>query len=274
MRTVDELHATTFAGVAERLTGGFPGSPVVVDAGSGTGGMSAAFASVLERRGGGKLVLVDAVPELLSVAAESARQRAGTARVTIETVNADVAADDLYDLVPPAHLIWASAMVHHLPDQQEGVTNLARALGHGGVLALAEGGLETHCLPWDLGIGDPGFERRLLAARDNWFGEMRRTMPGAVRMPYGWNIALATAGLVDVGSFSVLLEHPAPVSEAARDYVLNRIQQLVETVANDLTTDDRDVASRLLDSDDSAYLGHRDDLYLLGAHTIHFGRLP
>jgi SAM-dependent methyltransferase len=274
MCQVDELQAVTLRGIAERLASGLPKSPVVVDVGSGTGGMSAAFASVLDRRGGGKLLLVDAVPELLSVAAESARRQAGSGSVSVEAVRADLAEGKLHDVVPPAQLVWAAGMVHHLPDQQAGVASLARMLSGGGVLALAEGGLETHCLPWDLGIGEPGFERRLLAARDIWFGEMRAAMPGAVRMPYGWNVALNRAGLVDIGSFSVPFDHPAPPSQAVRAYVLNRVQGLVETVGDHLEMEDGAVAKRLLDPDDSEYIGQREDLYLLGTYTVHFGRFP
>ncbi|MFD2420425.1 class I SAM-dependent methyltransferase [Amycolatopsis pigmentata] len=274
MRKVDELHAVTLAGIAERLTSGLPKNAVVVDVGSGTGGMSAAFASALDRRGGGKLLLVDAVPELLAVAAEAAGRQAGSSSVSIDTVRADIAEAKLHEMVPSAQLVWAAGMVHHLPDQQSGVESLVRALSGGGVLALAEGGLENHCLPWDLGVGEPGFERRLLAARDIWFREMRAAMPGVVRMPYGWNVALSRAGLVDVGSFSVPFDHPAPPTQAVRAYVLNRIQHLVETVGDRLTAEDVGVAERLLDPNDSEYIGQREDLYLLGTYTVHFGRLP
>lgn len=274
LRKVDELQAPTLAGIAERLTSGLPKSAAVVDVGSGTGGMSVALASALDRRGGGKVLLVDAVPELLSVASEAARRHAGSGSVSVETVCADLAEEKLHEMVPSAQLIWAAGMVHHLPDQQAGVASLTRALSGGGVLALAEGGPETHCLPWDLGIGEPGFERRLLAARDAWFVEMRAAMPGAIRMPYGWNVALSRAGLVDVGSFSVPFDHPAPPTQAVREYVLNRIQHLVETVGDRLAPEDGAVATRLLDSDGSEYIGQREDLYLLGTYTIHFGRHP
>ena len=273
LRRADEINAGALAETADRLVGELPRNPVVVDVGSGAGGMSAALASALSAREGGKLVLVDAVPDLLSVAAETARTRAGSERVEIETLHLDVATPNLREHVPPAQLVWAAAMVHHLPDQQSGLTGLARALGRGGVLAVAEGGLETHCLPWDLGIGSPGLERRLLAARDDWFGEMRATIPGAARMPYGWNVALEKAGLADVGSFSSLLDHPAPLSAPARGYVVDRFRRLVETVGDRLGADDRDAAARLLDHDDSAYLGWREDLYVLGTQTIHFGRI-
>ncbi|GLY71039.1 class I SAM-dependent methyltransferase [Amycolatopsis taiwanensis] len=273
MRRADELNASTYAVVAKRLTSDLPEGAVVVDVGSGTGAMSAALASVLAERGGGKLLLVDAVPELLSVAADAARGAIETSRVEIETVVADLAHDDLRDLLPPAQLIWAASMVHHLPDQQAAVAGLARALATDGMLSLAEGGLETQCLPWDLGVGEPGLERRLLTAHSEWFCEMRAEMPGAVRMPYGWNVALGRAGLADVNAFSVLLDLPAPPSDALRAYVTHRLRWLVEMASERLAAEDRRTADRLLDPDDSEFVGRRDDLYLLGAYTVHSGVL-
>jgi hypothetical protein len=151
---------------------------------------------------------------------------------------------------------------------------LVRALRPGGVLAVAEGGLETQCLPWEFGVGKPGFERRLLAVRDDWFGEMRATMDGAVPMPYGWPVALRRAGLADVGSFSRLIDHPAPTTEAVRRFVVQHTTRLAETVGDRISEDDRQTADRLLDPTSPDYLGHRDDLYVLGARTVHFGRMP
>jgi SAM-dependent methyltransferase len=248
-----------------------PDGAVVVDVGSGTGGMSAALASALAERGSGKLLLVDAVPELLSIAAEAAGGAVGSSEVEIETLIADAAADKLYELVPPAQLIWAAAMVHHLPDQQAAITDLTQALGVDGVLALAEGGLETQCLPWDLGVGNPGLQRRLLAAHNEWFREMRAAMPGSVRLPYGWNVALQQAGLVDVDAFSVLIDLPAPPSDGLRGYVAHRLEWLVEVAHDRLAIEDRRAVDRLLDPDKTEFVGRRDDLYLLGTYNVHFG---
>jgi SAM-dependent methyltransferase len=270
LRHVDELDAKAFAGIAARLTAQLPSRATVVDVGSGTGGMSAALVAELGRRGGGTLLLIDAVPELLAVAAETAA-RVDAPEVKIQTIRADIAREELQELVPPAHLVWAASMVHHLPDQQAGISGLARAVRPRGLLAIAEGALETQTLPWDLGLGEPGFERRLLAARDSWFGEMRAAMEGVVSMPYGWTSALARAGLTDVGSFSSLVDHPAPTTDIVRSFAVARIARLVEVSGDRITDDDRQVAHRLLDPADAHYLGHRDDLHVLGTRTVHFG---
>ncbi|OXM69033.1 MULTISPECIES: class I SAM-dependent methyltransferase [Amycolatopsis] len=334
LRSADQLHAKTHAEIAARLVSRLADHPVVVDVGSGAGGMSAAFAAELACRGGGTLVLVDAVPELLDVAEtvakaaveqthtdaagrtdpddpaavprdtsstgqqqialEQARaELAGAAaaatvgrahpgieavagaalagQVSIERVRADVASAELAHLVEPADLVWAASMVHHLPDQQAGIAGLVTALKPRGMLALVEGSPPTHCLPWDLGIGEPGLERRLLEVRDRWFKRMRTDMPNSVRMPYGWNIALVKAGLERVGSFSRLVDLPAPPDEVVRNYVIEHIAWLASAGDEFVTQEDRDVLRRLLDPEDPEYLGNREDIYVLGTQTVHFG---
>ncbi|SFJ85313.1 Methyltransferase domain-containing protein [Amycolatopsis sacchari] len=342
LRRGDELHAAAFAEIARRLTANLPQGATVVDAGSGTGGMSAALAAELAVRGGGTLILVDAVPELLAVATETAAaaveavggqpsvtggpdgaaaraqsetattapsggsERAaagarseaadtaplgeagspagaaqpetltgpsrGVGPVRIEAVRADVAGRALGEIVPSADLVWAAAMVHHLPDQQAGISALASALAPGGLLAVAEGGLQTQTLPWDVGVGAPGLERRLLAIGDEWFGEMRSGMDGSVRMPYGWTTALTRAGLRSVGSFTALVDHPAPTTDLVRRFVLGHLTRLAETVDDRMSEDDRNAVRLLLDPEGPDYLGNRDDLYVLGTRTVHIGR--
>jgi len=274
LRRADELDADVDRAVAERLVdslapGGSP--PVVVDIGSGAGGMSAAFAAAFATRGGGRVVLADAVEELLTVAVEHTRGVAGDT-VQVEGVQVDAADENLPDLLPAADLVWASRVVHHLPDQQKAIDRLARVLAPGGWLAMSEGGLATRCLPWDLGIGEPGLGSRLTAARDTWFERMRAEMPGSVRLPIGWTSALAVAGLSDTHSFSYVVDHPAPASEPVRQSVVDWLTWMSGVGEDGLSESDREVVQRLLDPDDEAYVGARDDVFVLGASTVHLGR--
>jgi SAM-dependent methyltransferase len=279
MRRAAEVDAEVNQAVAERLLDvlapdGSP--PVVVDVGSGAGGMSAAFAATLAARGGGRMVLTDAVPELLDAAVEYARDAgrgaAGRGAVEVEGVLADAADDGLADALPAADLVWASRVVHHLPDQQKAIDRLARVLAPGGWLALSEGGLSTRCLPWDLGIGEPGLGERLTAARDRWFVGMRADMAGSVRLPGGWLTALAAAGLVETSSFSFLVDHPAPASAAVRQSVVDWMGWMSGVGETELSESDRQVVQRLQDPEDEAYLGARDDVFILSASTVHLGR--
>ncbi|PRX43557.1 methyltransferase family protein [Prauserella shujinwangii] len=270
MRRLDQLEREPLAAVAARLTADLPDAATVVDIGSGSGGMSAALAAALRGRGGGTLVLVDAVDELLAAARESALAEAG-ADVRVETVVADAATAELPELLPRADLVWGSAVVHHLPDQQAAVNRFAEMLRPGGLLAVAEGGLETSCLPWDVGVGTPGLEQRLNAARNAWFGELRAGMPEAVRMPHGWTTALRRAGLVGTSSFTYLIDHPAPGGPLVQEFAAERLGWLAEIAEDRVSAEDSDAARRLLDPEAPEYLGHRDDVFVLSARTVHYG---
>jgi len=273
LRRADEVDAPAAREVAERLIERTPPGATVLDIGSGAGGMSVALVEALSRHGGGTVVLVDATPELLDAAAASARAAAAEhgAVVTVDTALADLADEASLARVPKARLVWASHVVHHLPDQQQTLARLAGLLVAGGCLALAEGGLPMRCLPWDLGVGEPGLHERLNAAQGAWFNRMRAEMPGSVSMPVGWNRALADVGLVGVSSFSYLVDRPAPASDLVRDSVLSWLQWMQEITEELLTESDADTVRRLLDPADAGYLGNRDDLFLLTARTVHLG---
>jgi SAM-dependent methyltransferase len=274
LRRADELDAGFNRPVAERLidslgSGGAP--PVVVDVGSGAGGWSALFAAALAARGGGRVVLADAVDELLSAAVEHVRAVAGDS-VRVDGVRVDAADEQLADALPAADLVWASRVVHHLPDQQKAIDRLARVPAPGGWLALSEGGLASRCLPADLGIGEPGLGDRLTAARDAWFVRMRAEMTGSVRLPVGWTSALTAAGLTDAYSFSYLVDLPAPAPAAVRQSVVDWLTWMSDVGADYLAESDRQTVRRLLDPDDEAHVAKRDDVFVLSASTVHLGR--
>jgi SAM-dependent methyltransferase len=270
MRRADELDAPGHRTVAERLVALVGGSATVADIGPGAGGMSAAVASVLAAHGGGQVVLVDAVAELLAAAESAVHEAAGG--VKVRTIQVDAASPELGELLSDVDLVWASRVVHHLPDQQKGIEGLAGLLAPGGWLAISEGGLHTRCLPWDLGIGEPGLADRLAAAHNAWFADMRAAMPGVTRLPVGWTRALSDAGLVEVSSFSYLIDHPAPGSDQVRQAVVDWLSWCAGVAADRMSSADQDAVVRLLDPADPAYVGARDDVFVLGAATVHLGR--
>ncbi|WP_018684115.1 class I SAM-dependent methyltransferase [Actinokineospora enzanensis] len=268
MRRTDAIEAEVNGWVARRLVDSLPAGATVVDVGSGTGGMAVALAAALAARGGGRVVLVDAVPELQAVAVEQVR---AVDKVEVVAVRADAAEPRLAEFVPAADLVWASRIVHHLPDQLAGLAGLARLLRPGGQLALSEGGLHTHCLPWDLGIGEPGLQDRLVAARNAWFADMRAAIDGAVRLPIGWNRALTDVGLRDVTAFSYLVDLPAPATEQVRESVADWLAWLAAVGADRLPESDRDILERLLTRDGPDWVAARDDVFVLNASTVHLG---
>jgi SAM-dependent methyltransferase len=250
-----------------------PGARVAVDVGCGGGGMTLALAAALG--GAGRVVAVDGEPELLAAVGD--RLEPGGARVDLVQADlGDGAAPVRETLGEPADLVWASAAVHHVGDQQAAVNALASLLAAGGRLALAEGGLPTRCLPWDLGLGEPGLEQRLDAANERWFLQMRAELPGSVRMPYGWTEALRRAGLVEVTTRTRLREWPAPLPEADRRRLADRFAQWVGRLRPTGLLDQADLAAwdRLLDPGDPAWLGRRTDLYRLTAVSVHLGVGP
>ncbi|MEV4603524.1 class I SAM-dependent methyltransferase [Amycolatopsis sp. NPDC049253] len=209
-----------------------------------------------------------------SVRADGGSTSVASGVVEVRAVRGDLADAALPGALPAADLVWASRVVHHLPDQQAAVGTVAAVAKAGGLVALAEGGLDFRCLPWDLGVGRPGLEDRLLAAQAEWFIGMREGIEGAVAMPYGWSVALERAGLTDVDSFGALVHHPAPGPAMLGDYVVHRVARILEFGGEHLTPDDRETLTSLLDPHGPHYLATRRDLHLTGAKTVHCGRRP
>ncbi len=275
LREKDELRAPETAQLAGELLRA--DDRAVVDIGAGAGGSAAAFAEALFGTGGA-VTIVDSAPELLSEAVGHARRSVGTG-VDVRSVTADAAADELVDSVRStngggADLVFASFVVHHLPDQLAGLRRLAELLAPGGRLAVLETGLEPRVLPWDVGLGEPGLEGRLAAARGGWFQQMRAEMPGSVRLPVGWSAALSQAGLEDVRSWSSLIDRPAPVSGVALSAVLGHLRWLREDAEQRVSDDDVRAIDALLDPESPQYAEKRADLGYLRADTVHVGTRP
>ncbi|ADL47585.1 class I SAM-dependent methyltransferase [Micromonospora aurantiaca (nom. illeg.)] len=253
-----------------------PGDRLAVDIGCGAAGMALAIARMMTC---GRVVAVDAHPAVLDAARSHIRAEWADPRVRVEPLRADIPAqtDALREtLGAPADLVWASASVHHVGDQQAAITALAGLLAPGGRLALAEGGLPERHLPWDVGLGEPGLEGRLHAAQDRWFARMRAGLPGSRRMPYGWTEALQRAGLSPVTTRTTLDEQPPPLPDSTRRTVLEALAERVGRLRPTglLTAADLGAWDRLLDPADEEWLGHRGDLFRLSARSVHLGVRP
>jgi SAM-dependent methyltransferase len=235
----------------------------VLDVGCGAGGAACAFAGVL---GPGVVTGFDRDPRLLAIAGRRAVD-AGLAG-HIRWLAAGV--DALPVEAGSADLVWASGVVHHLPDQQAAIGSLAALLRPGGRLALVEGGLPLRCLPFDIGLGRVGLEARLDEARSRWFADMRDELRGPP-LPYGWPEALRRAGLVDVRARSFLAEVPPPLDDFGRQVAERHLSSALSELGDRLAPGDRDTISRLLDPDDAAYVGRRDDLMVTAVRALNVG---
>lgn len=243
------------------------GTPVrrVLDIGSGpgvtTGKLAAAFPDA-------EVVAVDGEPALL----ERARDRASRLGLgdRVRTHTADLSTD-LAD-AGTADLIWTSHVMHHLGDQRAAVARLAARLNPGGLLAVAEGGLPHRYLPRDLGFGRPGLEARLDALLEDWFTDMRASLPGAVTEVDDWPDMLRTAALADQATRTFLAEVLPPLNEPARSHIIHAFERAQNILQTALTEDDRQTLTRLLNEHDPQSLHHRQDLKLLTANTVHTAR--
>ncbi|MFI6804901.1 class I SAM-dependent methyltransferase [Streptomyces luteogriseus] len=241
---------------------------LIVDAGSGPGVVSCLFAETFP---GARIVAVDGSQPLL----ERARARAERQGVAdrFGTVAGELP-DVLDELDYPADLLWASRTLHHLGDQRAGLAAFAARLAPGGTLALMEGGLPARFLPRDIGIGRPGLQARMDALEEEWFTKMRQDLQGHVAEPENWPALLSAAGLTHTRTHSFLLDLPAPASDRARAHVVDSLTRFRDSLGEGLDHDDRTTLDRLLDPGDKAGLHHRQDVFVLAAHTVHTAVRP
>ncbi|MDQ3475254.1 MAG: methyltransferase domain-containing protein [Actinomycetota bacterium] len=258
-----------YAQISAQLTK--PTDRLVADIGCGQAPMAIALARALPETT--RILALDSDPDVLTDAAAKIDAAGLTGQITMIEHDLTDGVEPIRGQLAGADLIWASASLHHVGDQQAVITGLSSLLAGGARLALAEGGLADRHLPWDVGVGEPGLEVRLDAVQDRWFARMRVELPGSVPMPYGWPMAMRLAGLADITTVSALFEEPTPLAHSTRDAVLIGFAHRVDRMASSGFLDDRDRASwdQLLDPADPAWLGHRDDLFSLTARTLYVG---
>jgi SAM-dependent methyltransferase len=263
-----ELYTPLYRQALAWLAQESPAPGLVADVGSGPGVVSCLFAEAFP---GARVVAVDGAAPLL----ERARERAARLGVgdRFTTLTGDLPGV-LGELDYPADLMWASQSLHHLGDQRAALAALAGHLAPGGTLAVLEGGLPARFLPRDLGIGRPGLQARMHAVEEDFFAEMRASLPGTVAEAEDWPAMLMAAGLKHTGTRSFLLDLPAPVPDAARAHVATSLSRLRERVGDGLDATDRATLDRLLDPDDEAGVHRRQDVFVLVAHTVYTAVRP
>ncbi|MFI6315464.1 class I SAM-dependent methyltransferase [Nocardia fusca] len=241
----------------------------VVDVGPGAGSATVALAHAVGEPG--RVYAVDLDVAMLNATMEAARAAgvAGRIRPVLHDIQ-----DGAPSLPEPADAVWSSWCIHHARDWDVAARALVEMLRPGGRLCLAEGGLPARCLPWDIGIGRPGLETRLDEAHDRHFTQWFFGRVGVSRPARGWSEILHAAGLTDITCFTALVDLPAPLSAPAREVVLAELAARVRRAQPFLTEEDADTWARVLDPENSAWLGHRADLSLLTARTGFSGHKP
>ncbi|MER5810546.1 class I SAM-dependent methyltransferase [Streptomyces sp. NPDC002033] len=277
LETGAELHLPAYRDTATRLRALLgPGHPVrrVLDIGSGPGVMTGVFAETFPHA---EAVAVDGTPALLARAlarAERLGLTGGRVSVRHARLPEDLAALAGESGPGPADLIWSSKAVHHIGDQQGALDALAGLLRPGGLLAVAEGGLPMRYLPRDIGLGRPGLQARLDAAQEERFQAMRAGLPDSVRVREDWPAMLGRAGLTGVGSFTSLLDLPAPLPGPGRAFLHSQLTRLREAMTGQLDAEDLATLDVLTDPEAAEGILRRPDVFLLSAVTVFTGTRP
>ncbi|MFJ8310418.1 MULTISPECIES: class I SAM-dependent methyltransferase [unclassified Streptomyces] len=236
----------------------------ILDIGSGPGVVSCLLAEAFPEA---EVVAVDSTPALLERTRERA-QRLGVAG-RVRTLKAEVPGQ--IDELGQADLIWMGNSLHHIGDQRAALAALAGLLRPGGALLLVEGGLRARHLPRDFGIGRTGLEARLEAVTEEWFADMRASLPGAKEEIEDWAQLFTDAGLEPVGTRSYLADHPAPIGASVRELAIAGFARRRDSMADRLSREDLATLDRLLDPADPQGLANRPDVFMLTARSVHIG---
>ncbi|WP_230423839.1 class I SAM-dependent methyltransferase [Streptomyces radicis] len=260
-----ELHRPAVAEAAAWLRERLPEEPrLILDVGSGPGVGTCVLAEAFP---GAEVVAVDGADGLLERATARAERLGLGDRVRVHRAELPGGLDAFGGV----DLIWTSRFVHHVGDQRAALAALGGVLRPGGLLAVGEGGLPVRFLPSHPGVGRPGLQARLDAAGDEWFGEMRAELPGAVDAVDDWPALLTAAGLAPAGSRSFLIDHPAPLGEVGRAYLHAHLTRIRGNDGDRLAPEDRAALDALLAPDG---ILTRPDAFYLTASTVHTALTP
>jgi SAM-dependent methyltransferase len=218
----------------------------------------------------GSVVALDASPEKIDATRHLLAQSPYDDRVVCRRENLPTLSfpDSAFDL------IWCSRVIHHLPDQVAGATELRRILKPGGRLVIREDKLLPQFLPFDIGVGRPGLERRLDVLRGQWSINYRSSSDN-VRYPYGWLQLLSDAGFSQVMAKSFLYELLPPFTPDQRHFMRDWLQIPLknETQFRYLDPEDAQTIEAITDPNSPDYVLNRPDLHFMEVTSIYLGQV-
>jgi SAM-dependent methyltransferase len=254
---------TSTAGWIAELRG--PDAPAVwhvIDVGSGPGVGTCELARLFPEA---QVVAVDGSAAMLERAARRAAALGLSERV--RTHQAEL--PDRLDGVDRADVMWASMSLHHVGDERLALRLLRDRLTPSGLLAVSEVAESLQVLPADAEIlaGRPGLVERVQQAATDWFASMRAGLEGSV--PSGdLGTMLTEAGFEIVGTRRAEERCDPPLSDKARQVVVEHVRRLPHQLEGRLDADDMQALAVLGDPDDPRGVAQRDDVFIVATRQI------
>jgi SAM-dependent methyltransferase len=246
--------------IAELRDPGAPPVRRVLDIGSGPG---VGTCELARRFPFAHVVAVDSSPAMLDRTAQRAAALGLDQRISTHLADLPGGLDGQ----DPADVIWASLSLHHVGDEANALRVLGGLLEPSGLLVVAEFAEPMRVLPDDLDVGRPGLAARLDHAEAEWFAAMRAGLPGSVPST-DLESTLTAAGLAVVGSRLARQRFDPPLSDAARQVVVERIGGARKKLAELLDDDDRRALDVLSDPDDPRGVMQRGDVFVASSRQI------
>jgi SAM-dependent methyltransferase len=227
----------------------------LLDLGAGTGTAALGLARQFP---GAEVIAIDVAAESLRRLSVKALELGLDARVTGFEADLDAGWPDLGSF----DLTMASMSLHHMADPSRVLRDVLAATRPDGLIAVAEFAEPLRFLPEDLGIGEPGFEDRLIEAVTPAQLEEMPTLGSA------WAPRLTEAGWTVLEEREFRIDQNPPRHRSANRYARAWFTRLAHAKADSLAPEDRATLEILLADDGEQSLLHRKDLRIRGVRTI------
>ncbi|WP_329430277.1 class I SAM-dependent methyltransferase [Streptosporangium sp. NBC_01495] len=226
----------------------------ILDLGSGTGTGTFALLKRFERA---DATALDISPHMLRHLGHKARDLGVAGRVRAVQADLGVA----WPSLGPVDLVWAASSMHHMADPPHVLAEVFKALRPGGLLVVSEMDSFPRFLPDDLGLGRPGLEARVHAARDGGPADAA----SAHLSPAGFTLEAKRSFVID-------LRDPLPA--AARRYAQVSLRRVRAHLDGLLDAGDLATLDTLIDGDGPDGVLRRDDLAVRSTRTVWVARRP
>jgi SAM-dependent methyltransferase len=233
-----------------------PAPARLLDLGAGTGTGALGLAG---RFPGAEVIAVDVEPGSLARLRDKAAGRGLAGRVRALEFDLDAGWPDL----GPLDLTWASMSLHHLADPGRVLGDALAATRPGGLIAVAEFAEPLRFLPPGNGVGQPGFEDRLLERLGRAHAQELPTLGSA------WAPRLADAGWAVAGEREFPIDLDPPAHPRAAEYARAWFARLADGFTDQLEPADQATLAALLAGDG---LSQGAGLRIRGARTVTLAR--